>query len=128
MTVAEVEAVAQVWSDGIANRDAAAIADLYSDDAKLLAPNAEPIEGRAEIQGFLDQLMQMGAKSMKLEPLDVKEDGDIMVEYGRYTMEIEPEGEDATTDVGKYIVVHERQDDGSTKMVLDIFNTNAPAD
>jgi hypothetical protein len=29
--------------------------------------------------------------------------------------------------VGKYVVVHEAQPDGSTKIVLDIFNSNTPA-
>jgi hypothetical protein len=29
--------------------------------------------------------------------------------------------------VGKYVVVHETQQDGSTKIVLDIFNSNTPA-
>jgi hypothetical protein len=34
-------------------------------------------------------------------------------------------GEDAQA-IGKYVVVHESQDDGSTKIVLDIFNSNMP--
>jgi hypothetical protein len=29
-------------------------------------------------------------------------------------------------DVGKYVVVHEDQGDGSTRIVLDIFNSNSP--
>src|SRR2546423_14980778 len=107
MTVAEVEAAAQAWSDGLANKDAGAIARLYADDGRLLAPNAEPIEGRAAIEGFLQQLIDMGGKSIELEPIDVKEGGNITSEYGRYTMRIEPEGADPITDVGKYVIVHE---------------------
>ena len=38
-----------------------------------------------------------------------------------------PPGAEAFTDVGKYIVVHERQDDDSTKIVFDIFNSNQEA-
>jgi hypothetical protein len=30
------------------------------------------------------------------------------------------------TDVGKYVVVHEDQGGGSTKILLDIFNSNSP--
>ena len=48
------------------------------------------------------------------------------IEYGRYTLGIEPEGAAAITDVGKYIVVHETRSDGATKIALDIFNSNAP--
>jgi uncharacterized protein (TIGR02246 family) len=128
MTVAEVEAVAQAWADGVANKDAAAIARLYADDAKFLAPNAEPVEGRAAIEEAVSGMMtQLGAKSIKIEPVEVKEGGDLTVEYGRYTLEMEPEGADSITDVGKYIIVHEITDDGSPKIVLDIFNSNSPA-
>jgi hypothetical protein len=39
---------------------------------------------------------------------------------------IEAEGGATTTDVGKYVVVHETRSDGSTKILLDCFNSNAP--
>jgi hypothetical protein len=39
---------------------------------------------------------------------------------------MEPKGSEALTDIGKYLVVHERQADGSTKIVDDIFNSNTP--
>ena len=64
---------------------------------------------------------------VRLEPLEVREAGDLTIEYGSYALGIEPEGAEPVTDVGKYIVVHESQDDGSTKIVLDIFNSNMPA-
>jgi hypothetical protein len=38
---------------------------------------------------------------------------------------IEAEGEESMTDVGKYVVVHETRD-GSTKILLDCFNSNSP--
>ena len=74
------------------------------------------------MQGLLD----MGARSLDIEPLDIREAGDLTVEYGRYALGIELEGAERVTDVGKYIVVHEAQVDGSTKIVLDIFNSNLP--
>ena len=124
MTVAEVDAVAQVFHDGVANRDAAMVADLYHDDARFLAPGFEPAEGKAAIQATLQALLDMGATSLDVEPLDVREGGDMTVEYGRYRLGISAEGE-TMIDVGKYIVVHETRD-GETKIVLDCFNSNAP--
>jgi hypothetical protein len=38
---------------------------------------------------------------------------------------IEPEGGEAMTDVGKYVVVHETRGD-ETKILLDCFNSNSP--
>ena len=126
MTVAEVNAVAQAFHDGVANQDAAGLASLYAEDGRFLPPNMEPCEGRSAIQAAMQQLLDMGARSLDVEPLNVREAGDMTIEYGRYTLGIEPDGGAAVCDVGKYVVVHEAQRDGSTKIALDIFNSNAP--
>jgi ketosteroid isomerase-like protein len=126
MTVADVGAVAKAFHDGIANRDAVALASLYADRGRFLPPGLEPCEGRAEIQAAMQQLLDMGASSVDIEPLDVREAGELTIEYGRYTLGIEAQGAEAVTQVGKYVVVHEPQADGSTKMVFDIFNANTP--
>jgi ketosteroid isomerase-like protein len=86
----------------------------------------EPCEGPAAIRAAMQQLLDMGARSLDVEPIDVREAGDMTIEYGRYALGIEPEGAEPVTDVGKYILVHESQGDGSTKIILDIFNSNMP--
>jgi uncharacterized protein (TIGR02246 family) len=125
MTVAEVNAVAQAFHDGVASQDAAALARLYHDDGRFLAPHTEPAEGREAITQTIQALLDMGARSLDIEPLDVREAGDMTIEYGRYTLGIEPEGGPAMIDVGKYIVVHESRD-GTTRILLDCFNSNLP--
>jgi uncharacterized protein (TIGR02246 family) len=127
MTVAEVNVVAQAFHDGVANQDAAGLASLYHENGRFLPPNMEPCEGRPAIQAAMQGLLDMGARSLDVEPMDVREAGDMTIEYGRYALGIEPEGAEAVRDVGKYVVVHEAQPDGSTKIVLDIFNSNTPA-
>jgi uncharacterized protein (TIGR02246 family) len=126
MTVSEVGAVAQAFHDGMANRDAAALASLYAENARFLPPGMEPCEGRAQIQSAMQQLLDMGARSLDVEPLEVSEAGNLTIDYGRYTLGIESEGNEAATDLGKYLVVHQRQADGSTKILYDIFNSNTP--
>src|SRR5215212_2911435 len=127
MTVAEVDAVARAFHDGVAERDASMLADLYHGDARFLPPGMEPCEGRAAIEAAMRQLIDMGVRSLDIEPIDVREAEDLTIEYGSYRLDSEPEGGEAVTDVGKYVVVHETRDDGSTKILLDIFNSNAPA-
>jgi hypothetical protein len=63
--------------------------------------------------------------SLDIEPVDVREAGDLTIEYGRYILGLESEGGEATTDVGKYVVVHETRGD-ETKILLDCFNSNSP--
>jgi uncharacterized protein (TIGR02246 family) len=125
MTVAEVNAVAKAFHDGVANQDAAALASLYHDDARFLPPNMEPAEDREAIRAAMQQLVDMGARSLDIEPVDVREGGNLTIEYGRYILRIEPEGGQPMTDVGKYVVVHETRDD-ETKILLDCFNSNSP--
>ena len=126
MTVAEVDAVAQAFHDGVAKGDAAALANLYAEDGKFLPAGLGPCEGRAEIQAAMQQLLDMGARSLDVEPLEVREAGGLTIEYGRYVLGVEPEGAERATQVGKYLVVHEPQPDGSTKIAFDIFNSNTP--
>jgi uncharacterized protein (TIGR02246 family) len=127
MTVAEVNAVAQAFHDGVANRDAAALASLYSGDARFMPPNLPVFEGPEAIEAAMQGLLDAGASSLEVEPLEVREAGDMTVEYGRYVLGMEPAGGEPFTDRGTYVVVHEPQDDGETKIVLDIFNSDLPA-
>ncbi len=50
----------------------------------------------------------------------------LAVEVGQYTLTIQPEGAPVITDVGKYVVVW-KNDEGTWKLHIDIFNTNAHA-
>ena len=126
MTVAEVNAVAQAFADGVASRDAEGLASLYADHGRFLPPGMDPCQGHAEIRAAMQQLLDMGASSLEIEPLDVRDAGNLTIEYGRYTLGIEPPDTEAMTQVGKYVVVHEAQGDGSTKIAFDIFNANTP--
>jgi ketosteroid isomerase-like protein len=128
MTVAEVNAVAQAFHDGVANRDAAALASLYSGDARFMPPNLPVFEGPEAIEAAMQGLLDAGARTLEVEPLEVREAGDMTVEYGRYVLGMEPAGGELFTDRGTYVVVHEPQDDGETKIVLDIFNSDLPAE
>jgi uncharacterized protein (TIGR02246 family) len=128
MTVAEVSAVARAFHDGVANQDAEALTRLYAPEGRFLPPHMEPCVGRTAIHAAMRRLLDMGARSLDVEPIEVLEAGDLTIEYGRYALGIHPEGAEPMTDLGKYIVVHETQDDGSSKIVLDIFNSNLPAD
>ena len=126
MTVAEINVVAQAFHDAVENQDAAALAQLYHEDAGFMPPNMPPAEGRPAIQQAMQQLLDMGARSLEIEPLDVRECGDMTIEYGRYALGLEVPTAGAVTDVGKYLVVHETRDDGTTKILFDCFNSNSP--
>jgi hypothetical protein len=73
----------------------------------------------------MQQLLDMGATELDIVPLELTEADDMTIEYGRYTLGLELADGTEATDVGKYLVVHETRD-GSTKILLDCFNSNQP--
>lgn len=105
--------------------DAAAIANMYTMDARVLPPNSEMVEGRANIQKYWQGAMTAGLKIVSLEAVHVEPQGNIAVEVGRYTLTIPGAGGTTTTDKGKYVVVWKREG-RSWKLAVDIFNTNMP--
>ena len=53
-------------------------------------------------------------------------DGNLAYERGIINMDIVPEGGQAMTDKGKYLVVMKRQADSSWKVAVDIWNSDLP--
>lgn len=107
--------------------DAAALAALHTEDAKLLPPNSEMIVGREGIEGFHGGGMQMGIKDVILTTTEVLGMGDIVCEIGKYDMTIQPEGQQTIKDNGKYLVIWKKASDGTWKLHVDIWNSSLPA-
>lgn len=84
-------------------RDAQAIADLYTEDARVIAPGAAPAEGRAAIAAFWAAAME-GTKSARLETLSVESAGDIAVEEGV----VQLTANDGRKSAERYLVVWKR--------------------
>jgi len=115
------------FGEAVRMADAAAIADLYTEDARLLPPNSEMIEGKEGIEAFWGGGLQMGIKEAVLTTLDVLGIGDMVCEIGKYDLTIQPEGQEAMKDSGKYLVIWKKAMDGIWKLHVDIWNTNMPA-
>ena len=105
-----------------ARQDAAAVAELYTENAKLLPPNSNILEGRAAIQAFWQAVMGMGIASAQLEIQEVDAVGDTAVEVSLFTLYT---ADGTVADYGKYIVVWKRVN-GQWFLHRDIFNTSRP--
>jgi len=107
--------------------DAAVLASLYTEDARILPPNSEMIQGREGIEAFWGGGFQMGIKDIVLTTVEVLGMGDMVCEIGNAQVSIQPEGMDAIEDMAKYLVVWKKGVDGTWKLHVDIWNTSLPA-
>ena len=122
---AEVLAIARAWEKCASARDASGIAALYTENATLLPPGQPAITGRQNIKGFWQGFFDAGASDAKLESVEISGSGDLAYEVGEYSaMMPQPSGGTAPG-TGKYLVVFERQQDGTLKMAADMFSPNA---
>ena len=114
------------WLELIAKRDAAAIAQHYTEDGALMVPGAPIAEGRPAIEQAWRGLMETPGFGLTFEPtkIVVSRDGDMALDRGAYRFTSSgPDG--PVTDTGKYVVVW-RNIDGQWKAAADIFNSDGP--
>ncbi len=115
------------FGEAVRSGDATALATLCTEDARLLPPNSEMIVGREGIEGFWGGGLQMGIKDAILTTVEVFVMGDMVCEIGKYDLTIQPEGQEAIEDNGKYLVIWKKAADGTWKLHVDIWNTSLPA-
>ncbi|HVM07019.1 MAG TPA: SgcJ/EcaC family oxidoreductase [Acidimicrobiales bacterium] len=126
MERAAIEANNARFSSALERGEAAAMADCYTGDGLLLPPGLPAVSGRDAIEAFWRAGIEAGVHAVKLETLSLEAWGDAAVEVGRATVTIEAPDGTVIADVGKYVVVHRRQEDGSWRWAVDIFNSDAP--
>jgi ketosteroid isomerase-like protein len=93
---------------------------VYTEDARILPPGADMIQGREAIKAFWQQAIQsMGVKSAKLTTVDAEMLGDGIFEIGRADLMLN----DGQT-VGIKYVVRWKQEQNDWKWHVDIWNPN----
>ena len=120
-----LEANAKAFIEALNKGDAAAVAQFYAVDAKLLPPNDKIVEGRANIQMFWQGAISAGLKMTSLTPTTITPGGNLLVETGKYVSTIPGAGGATMTDEGKYVVVW-RREGRNWKIIRDIFNSDKP--
>jgi len=126
MSRKDIEAGEQRWQKAFNGGDAAAVAQLYTQNARLMPPNSDILDGRDAIEGFSKEFVATGAQ-LSFSLLTVHESSDLCAAVGTYDMTIPVPGGEPQQDRGKYIEVWTRQSDGSWLIADDIFNSSLPA-
>jgi uncharacterized protein (TIGR02246 family) len=123
---AAIRSVVADWLDQIRRKDAAAIAQNYTEDGALMPPGAPIAQGRQAIEKAWSGMMATPGFELTFEPtaIVVSSGGDMAMDRGTYRSSWT--GPDGTlTDSGKYVVVW-RNVGGDWKAAADIFNSDGP--
>jgi ketosteroid isomerase-like protein len=103
----------------VQRKDYAELASLYTNDAKVLAPDAPIVTGRKAIENFWrDAASALGLVGATLRTLELEVSEDTVYEVGQADLKV-TSGQ-ATV---KYMVVWRRGDDGAWRLHRDIWNS-----
>lgn len=102
--------------------DRATIDAMFTDDAKVLPPNANPVIGRAAIDQLTAEFIAYGITEFSEETTDFYGSGELLIDQGNYKMVYGPDG---TVEKGKYLNVWKLVD-GEWKIYSNIWSANAP--
>ena len=122
--LAAIEATNQAWVKAVLAGDWVALAATYAEDAVLLPPNHEAVEGRAAIQAYFETFPPVS--DVQLHPIEVDGEGDVAYVRGHFVLTMTPEGSDPINDSGHYLEVRRKQADGSWLTYRDIYNSELP--
>ncbi len=118
-----IEQANAAFAAAYAKGDPKAVAEMYTEKARLLPPNAKVVEGRKAIEEFWKGVMDAGIKAIELKTIEVESFGDTIVEQGTATLF----GKDKlVVDRGNYLVMWKRVD-GKWKLHRDCWNSSEPA-
>lgn len=114
------------WSDVAAGDDVDALMSYWADDAVMMPPGQPPLRGKEAIREFVSATGDIPGFSITWEPLvaHVSESGDMgyMLERNQMTM---PDSTGAlVTQYNKVVTVWEKQEDGTWKNVVDMWNSD----
>jgi uncharacterized protein (TIGR02246 family) len=114
-------------SSYVATGDSADFANLFTDDAIILPPNSNMVQGHDAIESYWASTLRLGKVNVQLTVKNVFGAGNIAVETGNYDINIQPEGAPPFLDHGKYMVIWQKQSDNSWKLKRDMWSSNLPA-
>jgi ketosteroid isomerase-like protein len=114
----ELDAINGGMAAALAAQDAKRFASYYADDARLLSDGSPIIRGRADIEAEVCDWVTNTPLTLRFESGDVIADGSLVVDVGRI---ISP------TRQSKYVVVYQRQPDGSLKIAVDAGSSDGPS-
>jgi uncharacterized protein (TIGR02246 family) len=116
---AEIDKAVQAWMKAFNAGDIPAVAALYTKDALLMAPGADPVTGPEGVQAAFGPVAQ-SREQMQLTTTDVTASGSGALETGKWVM---TSRDGKHLDHGPYLVFY-RKEGGKWLIYRDIWNSS----
>ncbi|MDQ1322735.1 MAG: hypothetical protein QG587_68 [Chloroflexota bacterium] len=113
----ELDAINAGFGEAFATQDAERLSAFYADEARLLFHGQPVIRGRADVDAALRDMVANGPTTLQFVTDEVIADGSLVVDVGRI---ISAAGQ------SKYVVVYQRQADGSLRVIVDAASSDGP--
>lgn len=114
------------WQAAAQSKDVEKTISFYADDASAFPYNAPIATGKEQIRQVWTHLTSLPGFSITFAPakIEVAKSGDLAYDVGTFELKANDAQGNATTTVGKYVVVWKKQPDKKWKAIADIFNTD----
>jgi uncharacterized protein (TIGR02246 family) len=127
---AAIRATVKEWAAAAQAKDAEKFASYYAEDGVLMLEASPDFAGKAAIREAVTGLMQDPNFALTFEPdaVTVARSGDLAYEAGAYALTFSDAKKKPSTVKGHYVVVWQKQGDGTWKAVRDVPVSDPPED
>lgn len=125
-TVEELGQMNRDFVKALLAKDAAAAANLYSENASLLPPNEPIVTGRDNIQAYWQGAIDAGIIDASVNTLDAKSNGNLGYEVGTFKLSFLGPENDTLVDIGKFTEILERNEQGQWISIYGMWSSNEP--
>jgi uncharacterized protein (TIGR02246 family) len=117
------------WVKTAAAKDVDAWVSFYANDATVLPPNDKAMTDKTAIRKAIGELLSLPGLSLSWEPtkVEVAKSGDLAYLYGAYSLTMTDASGQPVTDFGKNVEIWKKQADGSWRCIVDMWNSDLPA-
>ena len=114
------------YQQGAANKDPAAVANLFAQNGAFLYPGMPLVQGQSALREAFTTFMQTPGFALTFEPtrIEVAQAGDIAYELGTYRLQMDAPG-GHVDDTGKYVSVWKKAGD-HWEIVVDAPSSDRP--
>jgi len=125
--VAAIKAMPAKYEAAYNASDAAALAELHTEEAIRMPPNEPALVGKEAIQSWYQTRFDQFTPQVTVSHEEVEVAGDWAFARGSYTSTQTPKaGGEPVEDSGKFLTISKRQPDGSWKIYRTIYNSDNP--